>query len=76
MDMTIADLRAQLGLTYEGFAIALGLASKGQAKDLETGRAKCSVRVALEIERLSRRKIRAADLNADVALVRAASKVA
>lgn len=71
-DMTIADLRSELGLTYAAFAQALGLASRGQARDLEAGRVKCSVRVALEIERLSGNRIAAESLNADVALVRAA----
>ena len=67
--MTIKELRDHLGLTLEGFAAALGLKSKSQAWDIESGVAP-SVRVALEIERLSEGKIDAASLNADVARVR------
>ena len=67
--MTIAQLRSDLGLTFAQFAARLGLASKGQAHALEHGGERPSVRVALELERLSGGRIRAADLNPDVALV-------
>lgn len=70
--MTIKELRESLGLTLDGFAAALGLSSKGHASDIERGMAP-SVRVALEIERLSDGAIDASTLNADVARVRAAS---
>lgn len=70
--MTIADLRKSLGLSLEAFAELLGLTSKGYAHDIEKG-ATPSVRVALEIERVSGGKIDAASLNPDVARVRQAS---
>jgi len=74
--MTIAELRIDLGLTYGGLATALGLASKGQAHGIETGRVKCSPRVALAIEKLSEGRIQAGELNDDVALVRLAGEAA
>lgn len=71
--MTITDLRKELGLTQEAFASQLGLASKSWVSDMErTG--KCSVRVALDIERLSDGRIPASSLSPDVGLVRAADK--
>jgi len=73
--MKISELRSELGLTLEGFATALGLKSKGYAFDIEKG-AVPSVKVALEIERLSEGRINAADLNPDVARVRDAGAAA
>ena len=73
--MKISELRDELGLTFEGFAATLGLKSKGYAKDIEKG-AVPSVKVALEIERLSEGRINAADLNPDVARVRDAGAAA
>lgn len=69
--MDIPSLRKHLGLSHEAFAAALGLKSRGQAHDLEAGKRRPSVRVALEIERLSEGRISAASLNPDVALVEA-----
>ena len=67
--MDITALRKELGLSQEAFAVRVGLKSKGHVSVLErTGSA--SLRVALEIERLSSGRIDAADLNPDVALVR------
>lgn len=74
--MTIAELRIDLGLTYEALAKALGLVSKGQAHGIETGRVKCSPRVALAVERLSEGRIQAGELNEDVALIRSAGEAA
>lgn len=73
--MKIIDLRKDLGLTLEGFAGLLGLKSKGHVSDIENG-AVPSVKVALEIERLSEGRINAADLNPDVARVRDAGAAA
>lgn len=70
--MTISELRKELGLSLETFASRIGLSSKGYASDIEKGSTP-SVRVALEIERLSDGRINAASLNPDVARVRAAS---
>lgn len=70
--MKISELRAELGLSLEAFAKAVGLSSKGYASDLEQGNATCSVRVALQIESLSGGRIPASSLNADVALVEGA----
>lgn len=67
--MKISDLRKSLGLTQEQFAQRVGLASKGYVSELEAS-GKCSVRVALEIERLSEGRIAAETLNPDVGLVR------
>jgi transcriptional regulator with XRE-family HTH domain len=69
--MDIKSLRAELGLSLEAFAQAIGVSSKGYASDLEKG-ATPSVKVALEIEKLSAGRIAAATLNPDVARVEAA----
>jgi DNA-binding transcriptional regulator YdaS (Cro superfamily) len=70
--MKVAELRKSLDLSQEAFAAKLGLSSKSYVCELEsTG--KCSVRIALEVERLSEGKIPAESLNPDVALVRQAS---
>jgi DNA-binding XRE family transcriptional regulator len=69
--MEIAALRKELGLSQEAFAPLIGLGSKSHVCALENG-VKPSVRVALAIERVSGGRISAADLNEDVALVRAA----
>jgi DNA-binding XRE family transcriptional regulator len=74
MATTITELRAELGLTLEAFAERVGLSSKGYASELERG-GRCSVKVALEIEKLSGGRIPAASLNPDVALVEAARRV-
>ena len=70
--MTISELRKELDLSLEAFARAVGLSSKGYASQLERGEVKCSVRAALEIEKLSGGRIQASSLNEDVALVEAA----
>lgn len=72
--MKVADLRKSLGFSQEEFAQAVGLSSKSYVSELENG-GRCSVRVALEIERLSDRRIPAESLNPDVALVRQAGSV-
>lgn len=66
--MTILELRKSLGLSQEEFAVRVGLASKSYVSEIEGG-ARCSVRVALNIEKLSDGVISAASLNPDVALV-------
>lgn len=66
--MKISDLREELGLSQEGFGNLLGLKSKSYVSEIENG-ARCSVKVALEIERLSKGRIPAASLNPDVGLV-------
>ena len=66
--MTVAELRKTLGLSQEEFAARVGLSSKSYVSEIEAG-ARCSVRVALEIERLSEGQIAAASLNPDVGLV-------
>ena len=71
--MEIAALRSELGLSQEAFAQKVGLKSKSYVSELENATPpRCSVRVALEIERLSSGRIEAASLNPGVALVRAA----
>ncbi|MFC7378239.1 helix-turn-helix domain-containing protein [Brevundimonas sp. GCM10030266] len=68
--MDIVALRKELGLSQEAFAAKVGLRSKGHVSDLERSQS-ASVRVALEIEKLSGGRIRARDLNPDVAMVEA-----
>jgi DNA-binding XRE family transcriptional regulator len=73
--MTIIDLRKSLSLSQEAFAVAVGLTSKSYVSELESAaEPRCSVKVALEIERLSEGKISAASLNPDVGLVRQANE--
>lgn len=60
-----------MGLSQEEFAQKLGLGSKGYVSEIEAG-GSCSVRVALEIEKLSDGKISADTLNPDIGLVRQA----
>lgn len=67
--MDITALRKELGLSQEAFAARVGLKSKGHLSQIERGEQTPSVRVALEIERLSGGRIKAASLSADVALV-------
>ena len=68
LGMDIASLRKDLGLSQEEFAPRIGLKSKGHVCELEAGKTP-SIRVAIEIEKVSGGRIRAADLNPDVALV-------
>lgn len=73
--MTVNDLRAEFGDSLEAFAARLGLKGKASAHEIEqTGKA--SVRVALEIERLSSGRIPADRLNESVALTRQSARVA
>jgi hypothetical protein len=71
MDMTISELRAEFGDSLEAFAARLGLKGKASAHEIEA-KGKASVRVALEIERLSGGRIPADSLNDDIALTRSA----
>jgi transcriptional regulator with XRE-family HTH domain len=66
--MDIRALRKDLGLSQEAFATRLGLRSKGHVCELEAGKTP-SIRVAIEIEKVSGGRLLATDLNADVALV-------
>lgn len=72
--MQIAELRAELGLSLEGFAQLLGLNSKGYVHALEGENPRCSVKVALDIEKISDGRISADSLNPDVGLVRNAKR--
>jgi len=65
----IAALRKGLALSQEAFAARVGLASKGHVCNLEAGKVRPSVRVALEVEKLSEGQLCAAELNPDIALV-------
>lgn len=67
--MKVSELRKSLGLSQQAFADTLGLSSKSYVCELEIS-GKCSVRIALEIERLSKGEIAAETLNPDVKLVR------
>ena len=74
--LSIQDLRTELGLTQEEFAVRVGLSSKGGMSKIERGIDPVSLSVALAIEELSIKdgaaRIDAADLNADIAKARAA----
>lgn len=67
--LTIAGLRAELGLSLEAFGAKIGLASKGNVSIIERGGA-CSLPVALALEALSGGRLDAARLNEDVAAAR------
>ena len=71
--MDIRSLRKDRGLSLEAFAAEIGLKSRGQAHEIETGNRSPSVAVALAIEKLSEGRIPAETLNRDVALVRSAN---
>jgi transcriptional regulator with XRE-family HTH domain len=60
--------RKAKGWTLEAAAKEFGLTSKGYLSDIENGK-RCSVSVALEIERATFGDIPAASLSPDVALV-------
>lgn len=64
----LAQWRADKGWTLEEAASAFGIKSKGYLSEIEQGR-RCSVAVALNIERVTEGEISAATLNPDVALV-------
>ena len=66
--MDIATIRKELGLSQEAFAARLGLKSKGHVSVMEAGKPP-SLRVAIELERISGGRLRAADMNSDVAFV-------
>ena len=66
--MDIRAIRKDLGLSQEDFAARLGLKSKSHVCELEVGKTP-SIRVAIEIEKVSGGRLRAIDLNPDVALV-------
>jgi DNA-binding XRE family transcriptional regulator len=66
---SIAELRSELGLTLEAFGAAIGLKSKGQVSLIEETN-KCSPAIALEIEKLSGRRLDAASLNGVVEAAR------
>lgn len=72
---TIADLRAELGLTQTEFALELGLSAGGKptVSLWETGAREVSFEAALKIEQLSGGRIDAASLNAQVARARASA---
>lgn len=66
---SIADLRADLKLTLEDFGARVGLKSKGQVSQIERAN-RCSPEVALEIEKLSERRLDAGILNPTIAAAR------
>lgn len=67
--MTISELRKELGLTLADFAPMLGLSSIGYICQITRGEIPPSIKVAIRLEQLSDGRIKAADLNEDVALV-------
>jgi predicted transcriptional regulator len=73
-DFTIADLRKEMNLSLGEFSALVGLAGRGNMSLIERGLAPPSVRIALEIERISTRdgrpRIDAAKLNGEVAASR------
>lgn len=68
---SIADLRAELGLTQQEFGVRIGLRNKTSISLLESGkRPNCSASVAVAIEELSGGRIDAASLSEDVRIAR------
>lgn len=67
--------RTDKGWTLEEAAAAFGIKSKGYLSEIEGGK-RCSVTVALEIERVTEGAIGAATLSPDVALVEQARSAA
>lgn len=61
--------RSERGWTLDEAAAAFGLKSKGYLSEIERGE-RCSVAIALEIERVTDGVIDAAALNPDIALLR------
>jgi DNA-binding transcriptional regulator YdaS (Cro superfamily) len=64
----LAQWRSDKGWTLDEAAEQFGIKSKGYLSEIERG-GRCSVAVALEIERVTEGGISAASLNPDVALV-------
>jgi len=69
--MDIRTLRKEMGLSQGEFASRVGLSSKGYVSKIEAAN-RCSVKVALEIERLSNGRIPASSINESVAVVEGA----
>lgn len=67
--------REARGLSLDEAAVQFGIKSKGYLSEIERG-SRCSVAVALEIERVTHGAILAASLNPDVALVDKARRAA
>jgi hypothetical protein len=67
--------REDRGLSLDDAAVQFGIKSKGYLSEIERG-SRCSVAVALEIERVTHGEILAASLNPDVALVEKARRAA
>lgn len=70
--LSIADLRASLGLSQSAFARRIGLENKASVSLIERGLRQPTSDQALAIERISGGRIDAADLNSVVALARGA----
>lgn len=68
---SIKDIRHELGLNQTNFAKLVGVSSKSQVSEIESGKYRPSLKVALEIERLSGGRINASDLNDEVRASRA-----
>ncbi len=64
----LAQWRAARDWTLDEAASAFGIKSKGYLSEIERG-GRCSVAIALEIERVTGGEICASTLNPDVALV-------
>lgn len=67
--------REDRGLSLDDAAAQFGIKSKGYLSEIERG-GRCSVAVALEIERVTHGTILASSLNPDVALVDKARRAA
>lgn len=71
--ISIADLRTELGDTLQQFGLRIGIASKGNVSVFEREN-RCPLAPALRLEELSGGRIDAADLNDDVRAARAACR--
>ena len=70
--MTLAEFRADQGMTIEQCAVALGLAPSSQSwlSEIEAGKRDASIRLALKIEAWSGGKVSAASVNREIAGLR------
>jgi transcriptional regulator with XRE-family HTH domain len=60
--MSLESVRKARGLSQEQLARELGLRSKGYISDIESGRQRASLKLALKIEKWSDGQVKAADL--------------
>ncbi len=73
--LSVAALRAELGLSLEAFAAHIGVSSKGRMSEIERGKVSPTAEQALRIEEISAGRVDAARLHPLIAAARAAGSV-